>query len=185
MLGGMTDPTQHVSVREAGAADFDTWFALYEAVAAEGRWIGGEAPVDRDARRQGFLSEIDNPDSACFMADIDEQAVATINVSLRRGVASLGMLVNASHRGRGVGSALMETAVAWAKQRGAHKMTLEVWPHNTGARALYRKFGFVDEGHLRRHYRRRSGQLWDAVVMSLILDETSPGSPYDDETSAG
>jgi hypothetical protein len=31
--------TQHVPIREAGEADFDTWFALYEAVAAEGRWI--------------------------------------------------------------------------------------------------------------------------------------------------
>jgi hypothetical protein len=31
---------------------------------------------------------------------------------------------------------------------------------------------------LRRHYPRRNGQLWDAVIMGLILDKTSPGSPY-------
>jgi len=29
---------------------------------------------------------------------------------------------------------------------------------------------------MRRHYRRRSGELWDAVIMGLVLDETSPGS---------
>ncbi|MEP9394480.1 MULTISPECIES: GNAT family N-acetyltransferase [Gordonia] len=44
--------------------------------------------------------------------------------------------------------------------------------------ALYEKFGCVAEGRLYRHYRRRSGELWDAIVMGLILDTTSPGSPY-------
>jgi len=61
-----------------------------------------------------------------------------------------------------------------------HKLALEVWPHNGAARALYRRLGFVDEGRLRRQYRRRSGELWDAIVMGLVVDETSPGSPYED-----
>jgi RimJ/RimL family protein N-acetyltransferase len=57
-------------------------------------------------------------------------------------------------------------------------VALQVWPHNHAARALYRRFGFADEGLLRRHYRRRNGELWDAVVMGLVLDESSPGSPF-------
>lgn len=179
MLGAMSR-TQHVTIREVGDADFDTWFALYEAVAAEGRWIGGETPVDRAARLDGFLQGIASPDDVCLIAEVDGAAVATLNASMRRGVVSLGMLVDGRHRGQGVGSALMSAAVAWAKDKGAHKMTLEVWPHNASARALYVKFGFRDEGHLRRHYRRRSGELWDAVIMSLVLDESSPGSPYDE-----
>jgi RimJ/RimL family protein N-acetyltransferase len=49
-----------------------------------------------------------------------------------------------------------------------------VWPHNQSARRLYRSFGFEEEGYLRRHYRRRNGELWDAVIMGLLLfDETS------------
>ncbi len=81
-------------------------------------------------------------------------------------------------RGRGIGSLLMEQAVAWSRDQGAHKISLEVWPHNTGARALYEKFGFVAEGRLRRHWRRANGELWDSIPMGLVLDETSPGSPY-------
>jgi RimJ/RimL family protein N-acetyltransferase len=56
-------------------------------------------------------------------------------------------------------------------------MTLEVWPHNARARRLYQSAGFADEGYLMRHYRRKSGALWDAVIMSLILDNDSPGRP--------
>jgi len=32
-----------------------------------------------------------------------------------------------------------------------------------------RWFGFQREGLLRRHYRRRNGELWDTVVMGLPL----------------
>jgi RimJ/RimL family protein N-acetyltransferase len=46
---------------------------------------------------------------------------------------------------------------------------LEVWPHNTAAIALYRRVGFVEEGRKRRHYRRRNGELWDAVLMGMEL----------------
>jgi RimJ/RimL family protein N-acetyltransferase len=76
-----------------------------------------------------------------------------------------------------VGSALLTAAIDWARQAGAHKLHLEHWPTNEAAVALYEKFGFVEEGYLRRHYRRRSGELWDAVVRGLVLDEEAPGGP--------
>ncbi len=85
------------------------------------------------------------------------------------------MAVDADWRGRGVGGALMAAAIDWARGNGIHKLALQVWPHNLAAQRLYQRFGFVEEGHLRRHYRRRNGELWDAIVMGLVLDSTSPG----------
>ena len=73
-------------------------------------------------------------------------------------------------RGRGVGTALLAEAVDRARKAGCHKMALQVWPHNAAAIALYERFGFQREGYLTRHYRRRSGELWDAVIMGLRLD---------------
>jgi RimJ/RimL family protein N-acetyltransferase len=70
--------------------------------------------------------------------------------------------------------------MGWARRSGAHKVALQVWPHNVAARRLYEKHGFVQEGLLRRHYRRRNGELWDAVVMGMVLDEESPGSSRDE-----
>jgi RimJ/RimL family protein N-acetyltransferase len=101
-------------------------------------------------------------------------------VFVQMGVADLGMLVRDGRRGQGVGSALMEACLGWCRGIGAHKVTLTVFPHNAAGLALYRKFGFVEEGRLVRHYRRRSGQLWDAIAMGLVLDEDRPGSPYPD-----
>lgn len=80
------------------------------------------------------------------------------------------MMVAADSRRRGVGSALLTAAIEWARGAGAHKVALQAWPHNEAALALYRKFGFEQEGYLHRHYPRRNGELWDAVVMGLLLD---------------
>jgi RimJ/RimL family protein N-acetyltransferase len=79
------------------------------------------------------------------------------------------MAVAGGWRGRGVGTALMQSCVDWARERGIHKLALQVWPHNEAAIRLYEKFGFEREGVLRAHYRRQNGELWDAVVMGLLL----------------
>jgi putative acetyltransferase len=167
-----------ITIREAVAADFEAWFQLYESVAAEGRWIAGEAPTNRAGRQRAFDAYVSDPDAVSFLADADGGLVGSLGVEVRGGIADLGMMVDAGWRGRGVGSALMEACIAWANRHGAHKLVLEVWPHNTAAQGLYGKYGFEQEGVFKRHYRRRNGELWDAVRMGLVLDRESPGSPY-------
>lgn len=169
------------TVRPATAADVDAVVALYASVAAEGRWIGREV-VDRHERHAELMASLVSPDSAQVVADAGGEIVGQLGVTRRPyGVADLGMMVAADWRGRGVGSALLAAAVDWARRAGAHKVALQVWPHNEAALALYRKFGFVEEGRLHRHYRRLNGELWDAVVMGLLLDEASPGPPDADD----
>jgi len=140
-------------------------------VAGEGRWIGTEAPVDVERRRRRMVEDVEGSDAIVLVAEAGGELVGQLGLHLARyGVADLGMLVAEGWRGRGVGAALLAEAVDRARKAGAHKIALQVWPHNTAALALYERFGFQREGYLRRHYRRRSGELWDAVVMGLLLD---------------
>jgi RimJ/RimL family protein N-acetyltransferase len=164
-------PAPEVTVREATLADLDGLVALLVAVAGEGRWIATEAPVDLEARRARLAEQIEGEDAVVLVAEAGGAPVGQLGLHLARyGVADLGMLVAAGWRGRGVGAALLAEGIDRARQAGAHKVALQVWPHNTAAIALYERFGFEREGYLRRHYRRRSGELWDAVVMGLRLD---------------
>jgi RimJ/RimL family protein N-acetyltransferase len=167
-----------VVIRLAEAEDFDAWFCLYDAVAAEGKWIGGEAPSDRAARRRSFDAYLGDDNAVTFLAEAAGRLVGSLGVEIRGGIADLGMMVDSAWRGRGVGSALMEACIAWAVQHGAHKVTLELWPHNVAAQRLYRKYGFEQEGFFKSHYRRRNGELWDAIRMGLVVDRNSPGCPY-------
>ena len=52
--------------------------------------------------------------------------------------------VKAPHRARGVGTALIGGAEAFARSRGAKEMRLAVLERNEGARAVYRARGFRD-----------------------------------------
>jgi RimJ/RimL family protein N-acetyltransferase len=169
---GDGDPTRPaVTVRAAGPADVDGLVDMLVAVAGEGRWIGTEAPVDVERRRQRMAEDVEGADAVVLVAEAGGELVGQLGLYLARyGVADLGMLVVAGWRGRGVGAALLRAGVDAARAAGAHKIALQVWPHNAAALALYEKFGFEREGYLRRHYRRRSGELWDAVVMGLPLD---------------
>jgi ribosomal protein S18 acetylase RimI-like enzyme len=137
---------------------------VFAAVAEERDGIATEPPVDVDARAASWTLD------GTLVAVAGEEVIGSIHVDAsRHGFGELGMAVMREWRGRGVGSALLAAAIDWARERGLHKLSLSVFPHNTAAVALYRKHGFVEEGRRVKQYRRSSGELWDAVDMGLLL----------------
>ncbi|MCR5567319.1 MAG: GNAT family N-acetyltransferase [Clostridiales bacterium] len=51
--------------------------------------------------------------------------------------------VDGAARGQGVGRALYEHILSYARKRGAYNVTLNVWTCNPGAMAFYEKLGLV------------------------------------------
>jgi RimJ/RimL family protein N-acetyltransferase len=138
--------------------------ALFAAVAEERTGIGAEPPVDVERRAARF-----NLDGG-FVAVAGNEIVGLLHVEATGfGFGELGMLVALDRRGQGVGSALVEAAIGWAREHGLHKLSLSVFTHNEAAIALYRKFGFVEEGRRVKHFRRANGELWDSFEMGLLL----------------
>jgi GNAT superfamily N-acetyltransferase len=114
---------------------------LFAAVAEERDGIATEPPVDVEARAASWTID------GTFVAVADAEIVGSLHLERsRHGFGEIGMAVGREWRGRGVGSALLAAAIA-----------------------LYRKFGFIEEGHRVKHYRRASGELWDAIDMGLLL----------------
>lgn len=81
---------------------------------------------------------------------VDEAHVTTIGV-------------HPDHRGQGVGELLFLALADIAAEMRATKMTLEVRVSNTGAQALYRKYGLEVSGVRKRYY---SDNGEDAYIMS-------------------
>ncbi len=78
----------------------------------------------------------------------------------------LAIMVDSRHRGFGVGRALMDAVVAWADaSEVVHKLGLAVFADNEPAIALYRRYGFVDEGRRIREYRMADGTWRDDLLM--------------------
>ena len=141
---------------------------MYAAVAAEGRWIGAEAPVT-NRERETVETYLDNDGAVLFIAEADGKPVGWITASLDdTGCADLGMGIVDGYRRRGIGTRMMEAVLEWAGSR-ADRLGLDVFPSNDGAIALYRKFGFTDVELRRAEWRRRNGEMWDLLRMERTV----------------
>jgi RimJ/RimL family protein N-acetyltransferase len=158
------DAAELVELARRVGAEPQGWLLSTE----EWRGVAAERKYLRAVRRSSH--------AAVFVAEAPEGLVARLSVArdphpASFHVADLGLMVAASHRRLGIGRALLERTVEWARANGVSKLELHVFPHNEPALALYERFGFVREGYRRRHY-RRAGHYVDAVLMSF---DTLPG----------
>jgi RimJ/RimL family protein N-acetyltransferase len=156
--------TERFTIRPAVEHDRRPLAELFASVAEERDGIASEPPVDVAARAAAWRLDGE------FVAEAGGELVGQLHVDrTRHGYGEIGMLVAREWRGRGVGSALMAAAIDWARAEGLHKLSLAVFAHNEAGIALYRKFGFVEEGRRVKQFRRQSGELWDAIDMGLLL----------------
>jgi putative acetyltransferase len=95
----------------------------------------------------------------------------------RRHAMMLGIHVEPAWQRRGVGGLLMrslcELADGWL---GLLRMELTVYADNHRAQALYRRFGFVEEG-VHRAYALRDGTYVDALAMARLNPQPLRGFP--------
>ena len=165
-----------VTIRRAAASDAPELIELARQVSAEPEgWLisSGESRGVGDERR--FLRAVRrSPHAAVFVAEAPKGIVGRLSVArdphpASAHVADVGLMVALSHRRRGIGWALMEQAVEWARSSGVTKLELHVFPHNTAAIELYERFGFEREGYRRGHY-RSGGRLIDAILMAYEVE---------------
>ena len=165
-------------IRHADPADAEQLTRLADAVSAEPQgWlisIAGEWRSAGDERR--FLKALRRyPHAAVFVAEREDGALVG-RLSVGRDphpasthVADVGLMVAFDARRQGVGTALMQAAVGWAREAGVRKLELHVFPWNDAAIALYETFGFEREGYRKRHY-RRGGEFADAILMAYEIE---------------
>ncbi len=81
----------------------------------------------------------------------------------------LGMGLEKEFRSQGLGSALLKTAIEWAKTQDAVSwIDLSTFSKNIAARSMYKKFGFV-ETHIIEDALRVDNESIDDVQMVLKL----------------
>ena len=169
--------TSDFVVRPADPSDAEALTRLAEAVSEEPEaWListNGEWRSVGDERR--YLKAVRRyPHAAVYVAERSDGAIVG-RLSLARDthpasthVADLGLMVAKDARRQGVGLALMEAAVEWARASGVRKLELHVFPWNEPAVHLYERFGFEREGFRKGHY-HRAGEDVDAILMAYAV----------------
>lgn len=161
------------AVRPAEPRDAAELKELGDAVASEPEgWLAtlnGWRSVTDERRYLRALRRY--PHAAVFVAETsDGRVIGRLSISrdqhpASRHVADLGLMVDADYRRRGIGRALLDAAVDWAREAEVRKLELHVFPWNESAIALYEDFGFVREGYRKNHY-YRGEEYVDAILMA-------------------
>jgi GNAT superfamily N-acetyltransferase len=130
------------------------WIALSEAHAARDPLYALVPGAEGEVRRL-VDAQLRDPDTATFVAERADSAglaglcivrvdrAPPIHAETRRAEIT-DLYVEDARRRRGVGSALVERAYAWARQRGAPRVEVRVAAHNEVGRAFWRAQGFGD-----------------------------------------
>lgn len=129
-------------------------------------------PISVEQAHDFLQAMHEEPSSALFCARADGVLVGTANISgLPRRMshrAELAISVDQSYWGRGIGTKLMETVIAYAKENGVELLNLEVREDNAPAIHLYQKFGFQTIGVFPAFFKIGEEYI-DFLLMTLDL----------------
>ena len=111
-----------------------------------------------------FISEIKrNKLARYYVAEVGGRVVGYAGMWLIMNEAHItNIAIHPEYRGMGIGKKLVGGLIEEVLKIDIYRITLEVRPSNTAARALYKKFGFVPCG-IRPEYYRDNNE--DAIIM--------------------
>lgn len=163
-----------VRLRPASAADAERLAAL-DAEGEVGRYIFADSPAEH-------VERLSRPDERVLVGEDTDGGF--LGYVIFRGVENPHrsrelMRLAVARRGAGVGRRLLDAAVRYGfAELDAHRVWLDVFTDNARAWALYRAYGFVEEGRHRECVHHPELGWRSLVVLSLLEHEaaTAPAS---------
>lgn len=127
-------------------------------------------------QEEAFIQNLQNKQSCFLLAILNDQIVGNVSVNLIRHNlrflhrASMGITIQKSAWGLGIGRILMQEAIKWCEMNHVEQLELDVVTSNERAIQLYQSFGFVIQGHLYHALKYEDGSYADEYKMILKID---------------
>ncbi len=158
-------------IRAATASDWPAIWKIFRSVVQRGDTYAFSPELDEKSALKIWFA----PGAQVFVTDAERRVVGTFFVKpnqpgLGSHVANAGFMVDPEMHGAGIGRAMGEYALAWAKQQGYQAMQFNfVVSTNTGAVALWKKLGFTIIGTIPRGFHHAQLSYVDVYVMHREL----------------
>lgn len=168
----------NIMIKEAKPEDADKLIEYTKIVGAQtdnlsfGKEGAGDTPEVEE-----FIKRISSdPKSVMYFAWKNDDIVGCANISgMKRRMshrANFAISVAKSEWGSGIGSALLEKCISFAKDNEIEIINLDTRSDNFRAISLYKKFGFIKIGQMPA-FSKINGEYIDADLMYLDLREKS------------
>ncbi len=162
-----------ITILPTTEAHVEGFWETLDIVAREERYLGSTHAVPI-AELLDFVKRGIEKDDPLFVALSGSDCVGWIDITrgktpVKNHVGLLGMGLLPGWRGQGIGSRLIDAALMKSKAIGLMRIELQVYVDNAPAIALYRNFGFREEG-VAKGLAYLRGKYIDALQMAR-LDE--------------
>jgi RimJ/RimL family protein N-acetyltransferase len=165
-------------IRESVVTDAAQLIANTRGILDEPQWSitePGEFQVTAKQEEEWIAGFQQRPHNILLVADFgtlqDPWIAGAANFSTQprfrvRHRGRLGIGVQATYRGFGVGAALLQALLDWATaEPELERVELSVFAHNEGAIRLYHTLGFAEEARLQRAFKLADGSYYDEIMM--------------------
>lgn len=170
-------------LRDITEADAEGYRACLDRVAAERKYLAFTAAPPLQEVKYYIKAMLQRGLPFIVAVEGDGQVVGWCNIHVlpqtehRVGfshVGTIGMGLDAAHRGKGLGREMLQSVFDIAGRVGIERVELQVYASNESAVKLYRKFGFVTEG-IKSRARKIDGQYDDIIMMARLRPPTKRG----------
>jgi GNAT superfamily N-acetyltransferase len=156
-----------LKIRLATQTDWPAIWKIFRSVVQGGDTYAFPAELDEESALTIWFTA----GAQVFVAEREGRVVGTFFVKpnqpgLGSHIANAGFMVDPETHGAGIGRAMGEFALSWAKEQGYQAMQFNfVVSTNTGAVALWRKLGFAIIGTIPKGFRHAQLGYVDVYVM--------------------
>lgn len=173
-----TKDGKQVIIRSATKTDVSDLVKCFDENLANGEGLvsqPGELDSTEPAIRKWILDSLENPSYIILVAEHQGSIVANIafQSGKRKRISHTGdfqIVILPKWRGLGIGSLLLDTFIRWAiDNKSVEKVNLRVLASNSRAIALYKKYGFKEEGRCIREVKYENGTYCDEILMSRFV----------------
>lgn len=161
------------TIRPAAIEDAEKIHTLLDEVGSENIYIMAEPGERAVTQIKELIRQQGNNRNLILVADSYGEVIGVLGFiggpfNKTSHVIEVGMAIRKNFRRSGLGSTLLREAISWARKKGFYRLELGVLATNDQAIALYKKFGFQEEGVRKKRY-RVEGKYVDEVLMSKML----------------
>ena len=168
-----TKTGQKYTIRDVKAEDAEEIIALINEVGSEKIYLVIEKFAHPPEWEQNYIESLDPEKSLYILAEMNRKIIGMLSLDREKynklnHTAILGMVILKKYRNIGVGASLLYESITWAKAKGIQKIYLSCFSTNLSAIALYKKFGFIEEGRRKNQF-KLGDRFVDEVMMALWI----------------
>ena len=133
-----------------------------------------EFQISVEDEKKWIAAKLENERETFLVAEVEGEIIGMLvfqsptRIRLSH-TGTFGMMVDKRYRGQGIGMALIEELLTWAKQNlHIQKVSLGVFSTNESAIALYKKMGFIEEGRKVKEYKVNNGYVDDILMYQFV-----------------